>query len=72
MPLKWWGATAVSAAVLAGVVAYRVVLVQAFPRVWAAHTREALEQGLTATLETITAGDAYRWFTHCGYRASFN
>jgi len=32
-----------------------------------AHTREALEDAVTAGLATITAADAQAWFAHCGY-----
>lgn len=32
-----------------------------------ARTREALEEAITAALETVTAADAAGWFTACGY-----
>jgi transposase len=35
-----------------------------------ARTREALEEAMTAAMESITAADALAWFTHCGYVAS--
>ena len=32
-----------------------------------ARTREALDEALSHVIETVTASDAKRWFSHCGY-----
>lgn len=45
---------------------------KAFLRAKAARTREALDQAITETLQTITAQDALGWFAHCGYCTSAN
>lgn len=41
-----------------------------FLRAAKARTREALDQAVTAALETITADNAAAWFKHCGYQAT--
>ena len=33
-----------------------------------ARTHEALQEAIGQALETVTAQDAFGWFTHCGYR----
>lgn len=41
--------------------------VKAILRAKAARTREALEQAIAEAVATITATDAWGWFTHAGY-----
>lgn len=35
-----------------------------------ARSREALQEAIATALDLITAADALRWFTHCGYPSS--
>ena len=41
--------------------------IKTFLRTAKARTREALERAIQQALMTITAADAYAWFTYCGY-----
>jgi transposase len=44
--------------------------VKTFLRKVGARTHEALQDAIGQALETVTAADAFGWFTHCGYVAA--
>jgi hypothetical protein len=61
------GPAALFAAVLAGPVAHRTVLVQDDNGARKVKAHEALDRAITGTLVTVTSSDAQGWFRHCGY-----
>jgi len=44
--------------------------IKAYLRRVGARTREALQEALAQSLETVTSQDARGWFAHCGYLPS--
>jgi hypothetical protein len=41
-------------------------------RAWKARTHEALDEALSAGIETVGSSDAAGWFNHSGYRVALD